>query len=131
MIVLDTQALIWWISDPDRLSAKARSAISKVKTEKSIYISSISVWEIAMLVKKGRLKLKYEVNEWLRKIESLPFIKFWPVTNKIAFDSVFLSGNPPEDPADRIIISTAINLDCPLVSADQKIHRYLKAKTIW
>lgn len=131
MIVLDTHALIWWISDPDRLSAKAGSAISKAKMQKSVYVSSISVWEIAMLVKKGRLKLKYEVNEWLRKIESLPFIKFWPVTNKISFDSVFLSGNPPADPADRIIISTAINLGYPLISADQKIRRYPKVKTIW
>ncbi len=131
MIVLDTHALIWWISDPDRLSAKAKSAISKAKTQKSIYVSSISVWEIAMLVKKGRLKLKYEVNEWLRKIEALPFVKFWPVTNKIAFDSVFLSGNPPADPADRIIISTAINLDYPLISADKKIRRYPKLKIVW
>lgn len=131
MIVLDTHALIWWISDPDKLSAKAGSAILKAKTQKSIYVSSISVWEIAMLVKKGRLKLKYEVDEWLRKIESLPFIKFWPVANKIAFDSVFLSGNPPADPADRIIISTAINLGYPLISADRKIRRYPEVKTIW
>lgn len=131
MIVLDTHALIWWINDPDKLSAKARSVVLKAKTQKSIYVSSISVWEIAMLVKKERLKLKCKVDEWLRKIESLPFIKFWPVTNKIAFDSVFLSGNPPEDPADKIIISTAINLGYPLISADRKIRRYSKVETIW
>lgn len=131
MIVLDTHALIWWISDPGKLSVKARSAISKAKKEKSVYVSSISVWEIAMLVNKKRLKLRYEVNEWLRKIEALPFIKFLPVTNKIAVDSVLLTGSAPADPADRIIISTAMNLDCPLISGDRKIRRYRQVKTIW
>lgn len=131
MIVLDTHALIWWISDPGKLSAKAGSAISKAKKEKSIYVSSISVWEIAMLVNKKRLKLRYEVNEWLRKIEALPFIKFLPVNNKVAVDSVLLSGKPPTDPADRIIIATAMDLDCPLISGDRKIRRYRQVKTIW
>lgn len=131
MIVLDTHALIWWISDPDKLSKKAKSAISKAKKEKSVYVSSISVWEMTMLVKKNRLKLRWEIDEWLARVGALPFIKFLPVTNKIAVDSVLLSGNAPADPADRIIISTAMNLDCPLVSGDRKIRRYSKVKTIW
>lgn len=131
MIVLDTHALIWWISDPDKLPKKARSAISKAKKEKSVYVSSISVWEIAMLVGKKRLKLKLEVSEWLAKVEALPFIKFLPVTNKIAVDSVSLPGKAPTDPADRIIIATAMNLGCPLISGDRKIRRYAQVKTIW
>ena len=131
MIVLDTHALVWWISDSKRLPAKARAAIAKAKSEKSIYISSISVWEIAMLVKKNRLKLKWKVSSWLEKVEALPFLKFLPVTNKIAVDSVLLPGKPPADPADRIIIATAMNLDCPLVSGDRKIRRYRKVKTAW
>ncbi len=131
MIVLDTHALIWWISNSSKLPAKAKAAISKAKLKRAIYVSSISVWEIAMLVKKNRLKLKPEVGEWLEKVEALPFIKFLPMTNKIAVDSVLLPGNPPGDPADRIIISTAMNLDCPLVSGDRKIRNYLKDQVIW
>ena len=131
MIVLDTHSLIWWISGSKRLPATAKAAISKAKLRRAIYVSSISAWEIAMLVKKKRLQLKWEINEWLEKVEALPFLKFLPVTNKVAVDSVLLSGNPPADPADRIIISTAINLDCSLISGDRKIRSYREIKTIW
>src|SRR5687768_15397750 len=101
MIVLDTHALIWWISDPDKLSKKALAIIEDQIKEGVIAISSISVWEIYLLIKKGRLTLNIDVDRWLEKVEELPFVQFIPINNRIASKSVELPGELHDDPADR------------------------------
>jgi PIN domain nuclease of toxin-antitoxin system len=50
MIVLDTHAWIWWVSSPEFLSETAKQIIDEAATEKNVFISSISTWEIAILV---------------------------------------------------------------------------------
>lgn len=131
MIVLDTNALIWWISDPGKLSKKARKTIENAKQEGTIYISSISVLEIYVLVKKERLKLNTLPDKWLEEIENLPFINFVPVNNKIAIASVELPDFPHQDPADRIIIATALNMAAELITSDKKILNYPHVESIW
>jgi PIN domain nuclease of toxin-antitoxin system len=81
MIVLDTHAWIWFISNPDLLSKRAKKAVNAAVKDKSLLISSISAWEIALLVAKKRIKLTLDVTDWIAKSESLPFIQFLPVTN--------------------------------------------------
>lgn len=73
MIVLDTHAWVWWVSDPERLSARAREAVDQAAKEGELYISSISVWEVALLAERGRLRLAMDVSEWIRHCEALPF----------------------------------------------------------
>src|SRR3989344_3647580 len=112
MILLDTHVLIWWVSNPEKLSPKAHNAIEKaVNQNQELYISSISVWEICMLVKKGRLKLAYDVATWIDLIESFPQIKSIPVDNDIAQKSTTLENFSQNDPADRIIVATSLVLD--------------------
>ena len=94
-------------------------------------ISSISVWEVALLVKNKRLKLSMDVLDWIAKSENLPFIQFIPVSNSIAVKSVNLPPPLHPDPADRIIIATALSIGAPLVSKDKKIAAYSHVKTIW
>lgn len=132
MIVLDTHALVWWASDPDRLGAKARRAIDTAIDEKELLaVSSISVWEIAMLVGAGRLELTIDVESWLARIESLPVLEFVAVDNRIGLRSVNLADFPYRDPADRIIVSTALGLGAPLVTADTRLRAYKPLRTIW
>jgi PIN domain nuclease of toxin-antitoxin system len=131
MILLDTHVWIWWVSNPDLLSCQADSLINKAMVEKKIYISSISVWEVAMLVVEGRLHLTLDVKDWIRSCESLPFIQFVPVTNAIAFEAVHLPEKSPSDPADRIIIATALALDLVLITKDKKIQRADRVRTAW
>ena len=72
MIVLDTHALIWWVSDPDRLGAKARRIIDReVEAGETLRVSAISAWEIAMLTSASRLELTMDVESWLARIEAL------------------------------------------------------------
>ena len=131
MILLDTHVWIWWVSNPDLLSSQADTLINKAMVEKKIYISSISVWEVAMLVVKGRLHLTLDVRDWIRSCESLPFIQFVPVTNAIAFEAVHLPAKSLSDPADRIIVATAQALDLVLITKDKKIQKADQVRTIW
>jgi PIN domain nuclease of toxin-antitoxin system len=131
VILLDTHVWIWWVSNPDLLSSQADTLINKAMVERKIYISSISVWEVAMLVVKGRLQLTLDVKDWIRSCESLPFIQFVPVSNTIAFEAVFLPEKPLSDPADRIIVATARALDLVLITKDKKIQRADQVRTAW
>lgn len=96
-----------------------------------IFISSISSWEISLLVRKGRLELTTSVEDWVAKSEALPFFQFVPFDNQIALRSNRLPGELHEDPADRAIIATALTLGVPLISKDRKIREYPHVETVW
>jgi PIN domain nuclease of toxin-antitoxin system len=131
MIVLDTHTWIWFISKPEVLSKQATKAVSAAVEEKSVLISSISAWEVALLVIKKRLTLSLDVTDWIAKSENLPFIQFIAVSNSIAIKSVNLPQPLHPDPADRIIIATALSAGAPLVTKDEKLLNYPHVKTIW
>lgn len=131
MIMLDTHTWVWWVSNPEKLSIPARERIEKGVIDKNIFISSISAWEVAMLTARGRLKLTMDAREWIAKSELLPFLRFIPVTNQIAIKSVSLPGKLHSDPADRIIVATAIIQEATLITADEKILDYPHIETLW
>jgi len=131
MIVLDTHVWLWFISNPELLSRKARKDVEFALQEEKIFISSISAWEIALLVSSQRLKLTLDVSDWIAKSEMLPYFHFIPVDNSIAIRSVNLPEPLHRDPADRIIIATAISLGACLLTKDEKILNYPHVKTVW
>ena len=131
MITLDTHAWIWFVSNPNLLSKKAKKAIDEAVKAKGVLISSISVWEVARLTAANRLELTLDVTDWVAKSEILPFIQFIPVSNAIAIKSVNLPQPLHSDPADRIIIASALTAGTPLVTKDKKILAYPAVKTIW
>lgn len=130
MILLDTNVLIWWSTTPEKLSKKACKIIDETIKKEEILVSSISIWEVFLLIKKNRMGFSIDIDSWLEKLESLPFIKFIPVDNKIASQSVKLDFDN-SDPADRIIIATALNMGAKLITSDKKILNYSKIQTIW
>lgn len=132
MIVLDTHALLWWASgDKAQLSTAALQAIEAEMSGGQIVVSSISAWELAMLVAKGRVALSMDVSEWLSVVGQIAEIRFVPVDNEIAVKSTELPGEFHKDPADRIIVATARKLAAPLVTADDKARAYPHVRTIW
>ena len=132
MIVLDTHTLLWWASgDKVKLSPAAIQAIEGQLTAGKIVVSSISAWELAVLVSKGRIALSMDVEAWLKVAAEIPSVSFVPVDNEIAVKSVELPGEFHKDPADRLIVATARMLAAPLVTADDKIRAYPHVKTIW
>lgn len=91
--MLDTHAWIWWVAAPQQLSQPARAAIDSAMERQEVCISSISSWEVALLVRKGRLELTLPVDEWIAKSEALPFVRFIPLDNRIAFRSIICLGS--------------------------------------
>lgn len=131
MILLDTHVWVWWMSDPGHLSSRAKSVLNKAMDNEPVLVSSISVWEIALLVKKDRLRFTIDVKDWIAKAERVPFVRFVPVDNAIAFASVSLPDPLHDDPADRIIVATALQVDAAIVTKDKRILQYPHVKTIW
>jgi PIN domain nuclease of toxin-antitoxin system len=131
VIVLDTHALLWWVNDPTTLSVTAKEAIDAAVESKTVRVSCISSWEIALLVERGRLRLALDVRDWLCRCEALPFLTFVAVGNAIAIESVRLPDFPHADPADRIIAATALSLGAALVTKDDKLRNYPHVTTIW
>jgi PIN domain nuclease of toxin-antitoxin system len=133
MIVLDTHALIWWVNDDQQLSDRARKAIEKEINGKEgqVFISTISAWEIALLVEKGRLTLTMDVKDWIDTVTAIEGVRFVPVDNEVAMQSVRLPGEFHPDPADRMIVALARRLSTALITSDAKIQAYKHVKTIW
>lgn len=132
MIVLDTHAFVWWLSgQDDLLSDLAKGAIKAEMPGGEILVSSISAWEIATLVSKGRLVLTMDVTAWLNTAAEIEAVTFVPVDNELAVKSTELPGEFHKDPADRIIVATARKFAAQLVTADEKIRSYEHVRAIW
>lgn len=131
MILLDTHALIWWFEGSPKLSLAAKAAIENAQRLSRVTISSLSCWEIALLNAHGRIHLSTELHNWIKAIQKLRRVRFIPVDNHIAVASVELPGQFHKDPADRIIVATAITMNIPVVTVDHKIRAYPHVRTIW
>lgn len=132
MIVLDTHALVWWVNGDPQLSATAKDLIERTAaTERSVLVSAISAWEIAMLVERGRIALAMDLDEWLLAVQSLPGVALVPLTPQVAVQSATLPGEFHKDPADRMIVALAREQNAVLITADDKIQRYPHVRWAW
>jgi len=131
MIVLDTHVLVWWLAAPSNLSAKARRFVNSSAAKGQVSVSTISLFEIATLVRSGRLKLGVDLASWFDALQLLPDIKMEPVSSDIARVAGEFEEPFPGDPADRLIAATAIVTKAKLVTADQKIRQVSVVETIW
>ena len=129
--VLDTHAWVWWVSSPDRLSRNAQRRIDDAAETSAIYISAISVWELSLLVIRKRVHLRIDVADWIARCEALPFLNFVPVDNLVALKANDLPDYVHRDPADRMIIATALLLGGTLITQDRKIRNYPHVSSLW
>lgn len=128
MIVLDTHAWIWWHADPGRLSESAAGAISAADR---IGVSSISVWELGMLVRRGRISLDREIARWTRQALADKRIAVLAPSAAVALAGALLDDEFPGDPADRLIYAAARQAGAPLVTRDARITRFDPARVLW
>lgn len=130
MILLDTGAWLAWTSAPTRLSPKALKLVAEAEKQRAILVSAISVWEVSTLVAEGRLVLDRDVRGWLSYAASYPGLRVMPLDPIDALESTLLPGDPPDDPADRMLLAMARRLECPLVTTDRTLRAYRHVKTI-
>lgn len=126
MVVLDTSALLFWTTIAEKLSSRAAEAIYGASER---IISSISLWEIGLKMKRQQLYLPISLRkyvEWLKRVDG---VQIMPVTEETWLANVELDWQH-KDPADRTIVATASLLGCPLVTSDQQIRSFYPA-SIW
>ncbi len=128
MIVLDTHAWVWLTTGSTKLTKKAASACGKADV---MLVPAISVWEVAMLVSKGRLGLDRDVEIWVNQALSLQGIRMEPLLPSISVRATRLPGTFHGDPADRIIAATALEHGVPLITKDRRLLDYPHLSTVW
>ncbi len=121
VLILDTNALIFDALKPARLSPKARTLIKRAHARNDLVCSDISLWEIAMLIAKGRLDPGTSVREFLSLVLTARSITVLPITPEIAELSTNLPDPVSADPADRLIAATAIHHGATLISTDTNL----------
>jgi len=130
MIVLDTHVLVNDALDPSRLSRGARDAIAEGQAADELACSDISLWEIAMLMARGRLRVDADPAAFLEGLiqaRALRILAITPAIAVLAQSDMFSHG----DPADRIVAATALAYRARLVSADQRLRKVKELSVIW
>lgn len=128
LYLLDTHAFVWLIDGDKRIkNTRTFNSIVKASEVSGLRVSVISVWEIAMLEAKSRLKFTVDINDWVDQALQAPGVICEPLSPHVAVNSARLPGTFHGDPADRIIVATARYLQCPVVTADKKILSYAHA----
>lgn len=125
-VVLDTSALIYWTTLPDRLTEISVQAIDSAER---IVISSISIWEIGIKVKKGHLEFPITIEQFAKHLESVRRVEIQAVDTETWLANLSLQWSHC-DPADRTIVATAQILDAPLVTSDREMHNFYH-KCVW
>jgi len=129
VILLDTHVLVWMALDPSRLSKEASAAIQDARSRGSIYISDITLWEIALLARRGRLEITGTIDSFVHEISAHVLVK--PITAAVASMAVQFPEMYPRDPADRLIGATSRLEMLPLVTADEQLRRSPLLYTVW
>jgi PIN domain nuclease of toxin-antitoxin system len=129
MIVLDTCAIIWDALDATQLTLKARNAIERHENE--LIVCDISIWEIAMLIRKERLVVDSTASGFIRLLLQARNFHVQDITPEIAELSVNLGSQINNDPADRLIAATSILRNAPVITADQNLRDTTLVETIW
>ena len=131
MILLDTCAIIWDALDRAQLSDKVLSAINNADESNVLIVSDISIWEIAMLIHKERIKIDTTASNFVNLYLQTRNISEIPISPEIAEMSVNLELGSNKDPADRIIAATSITQNAQLVTADQNLIASEIVDTLW
>ena len=131
MIVLDTHIQIWWIDEVGRLTEPQRSAIDAERGQSgTIGISAISCIEISRLAAARLIELPTDALAWISRLLSYPNVQLLPITPEIAVRAYNMPEPFHRDPADRILVATALELSCPLLTSDSRIIDYPHITTI-
>jgi PIN domain nuclease of toxin-antitoxin system len=130
VILVDTHVAAWLALEPSRISRKARAAIDDARASATgLGLADISLWELTMLVSKGRICLTVSLESFLSEIENRFVIV--PLTAQVCVRALSLPATYPKDPADRIIAATALVEGAPLLTADHQVQRSKTVQTIW
>jgi len=119
--LLDTHALIWWVSGDQRLPRSHKRVIKAASAERPLLVAQISLWEIAMLVTFDRIRLDRPLRDWLEAATAPPLVETVGITPAVAAEVAALPSTFHGDPADRLIVATARVMGATLLTVDGRI----------
>lgn len=128
---LDTHAWVWWVTQDRRLSKRASSAIRNAVSRDGVWISAISIWEIAKKVEKKQLVLDRPLRQWLDMATGAGGLFVAELTNAILIESCELPPPFHGDPADQIIVASVRHHGARLITKDQQLRRYPHLQSLW
>lgn len=131
MITVDTHIIIWDALKSESLSTKAKEEINIANQTDGIIFCDISLWEIAMLMKKNRIEVDVPYLEFIDLIKASNKYLYQAITPEIAELSSNLPAEINLDPADRIICATSIFTNTLLITADKNLRKSPNIKTVW
>lgn len=124
-ILLDTHAAIWSVNGS--INARAARIINAAAERGQLLLSPITAWEIGMLAARGRLKIKQPLQDYVRDLFAQPGVVVAELTPAVALEAALLPQTLTADPADRMLIATALAYGAQLVTRDNAIHEYANA----
>jgi PIN domain nuclease of toxin-antitoxin system len=123
-VLLDTCTAIWLMGKAP-MSEQSLEAIRAAGLARiGVYVSAFCAWEIGMLVAKGKIRLTKTPEDWFNELLAKPGVRLGALTPRILLSSTALPGNPPNDPADRIVVATARENGYSVVTRDREILDY-------
>ena len=128
MIVVDTHAWFWWLTEDTRLSRMARSRLNR---EREVVVPAICLWEITSRSIRGRVALDYELNEFISRALEWDGVTVAALTPAIGIAAARLAQTVTLDPADQLIAATAMDRRVPLVTADERLKSLPGLLTLW
>lgn len=127
-VMLDSHVLVWAALEPRRLSRPAARALAQARRK---VIADISLRELALHVAAGHLTVADDLATWLADLVENAQAEVVPIDPRIAARSSRIAQNFHGDPADQLIAATAIELDVPLITADERLRASPAVRTIW
>lgn len=128
-LVIDTHVLLWWLSEPARLSPLAAR---RLEAAAQVWVPAICAWEVTMLAQRGRIFLDRPCDTWLAQAFAQPKVACAALDWHIAAAAGAISAEHLHgDPADRLIVATARALRSPLVSRDERLRAFPGVDVIW
>ena len=128
VLLLDTHVWLWLLSGEGNLKPSAVKAMEEAASHGLVRVSIMSVWEVAMLEAKGRIRLSKDCRTWVDEALRAPGIALLPLSPEIAVESSRLPGTFHGDPADRILVATARREGAILLTRDERILAYGRTK---
>lgn len=129
MILVDTHVVLWLAETPEMLSTLAYDTIASERQKDGLAIAGITLWELSMVVSRGRVQSQTPLSAFLKAVEES--FSVLPMNREVAETSMSFTDAFPKDATDRMIAATALVHGMHLITRDERIRRSGEVPCIW